>query len=80
MRYYVVFVQQTPSGENREVPKAYDSLNDAVTEFHVHLGKDGKNANVIESVCMVFDSEGAVYRSEKTTGKATVTTTTEQTE
>lgn len=78
MRYYVISIQKTPTGENREAPKAFDTLNEATIEFHVQLSKDGKNTNVVESICMVIGFDGAVYRSEKITGKGTVTT--EQTE
>ena len=74
IKYYVVVVQQTPNGENRSVPKVYNTLTEATTEFHVQLGKDGNNTNVVESVCIIFDSNGMIHRSEKVTGKATTTT------
>ena len=75
MRYYVLVIQQTPSGENRSTPKAFDTKNDAVAEFHSQLAKDMKNTNVTSSIVMLIDSDGAVHRSEKYVADATPTET-----
>lgn len=65
-RYYVVTIQHNKEkdAENRTVPKAYDTLNEATREFHRQLGEDMNNATLDWSVCLLFDKFGAVYRSE----------------
>lgn len=69
MRYYVLSIQynQEKEAENRSVPKAFDTLGDAIAEFHSQMAKDMNNATLGWSLCMVIDSNGYVVRNEKWT-------------
>lgn len=67
MRYYVFSVQynKEAEAENRTVPKAFDSLNEAIAEFHTQMAKDMKNTTLGWSLCMVINSDGGIHASEK---------------
>lgn len=67
MRYYVFAVQynKEAQAENRTVPKAYDSRNDAIKEFHRQLSQDYGNATLGWSICMVINSAMGVECEEK---------------
>lgn len=66
-RYYLVTIQYNvvKDAENRTVPKAFDTVEDAVAEFHAQMGKDMKNADLGWALSMVIDSNGAVIKNEK---------------
>ena len=67
MRYYVLSIQfnKDAQTENRTVPKAYDSRNDAVKEFHKQLSTDMGNLTLGWSICMVINSAMGVEMQEK---------------
>ena len=67
MRYYVFAVQynKDAGAENRTVPKAYDTRNAAIQEFHRQLAQDYANATLGWSICMVINSATGVEVSEK---------------
>lgn len=67
MRYYVVSIQYNKDvqAENRTVPKAYDSYNDAKKEFHRQLATDMGNEALGWSLCMIITSDGNVRNSER---------------
>lgn len=67
MRYYVVTIQHNADAdaENRSVPKAYDSKNDAIREFHRQLASDMGNAIIDWSLCLIFDSRMEIIVAEK---------------
>lgn len=67
MRYYVTSIQynKEKEAENRSVPFAFDSLNDAKQKFHEILGSDMKNSTLGWSVAVIFDSNGTMIMSEK---------------
>ena len=67
MRYYVFTVQHNweADAENRTVPKAFDSLNEAKAEFHNQLGKDIKNATLDWSLAMIINSDGGIEDVER---------------
>lgn len=64
MRYYVIFIQfnKDAQAENRTVPKAFDTLDDAIAEFHTQMGKDMKNATLGWSMGTIINSEGGQYQ------------------
>lgn len=67
MRYYLVTIQynREAQAENRTVPKAFDSLNDAEAEFHSQVAKDMKNSILGWSLNMVINDDGGVYLQKK---------------
>ena len=67
MRYYLVTIQynKESQAENRTVPKAFDTMDEAIAEFHVQMGKDMKNATLGWALSIVFDSNGGIVRDEK---------------
>lgn len=67
MRYYVFSVQHNwqADAENRVAPKAYDSKNDAMAEFHRQLAQDINNTTVDWSLAMIINSDGGIEDSEK---------------
>ena len=67
MRYYVLSIQfnNDAQAENRTAPKAYDSRNDAVKEFHNQLSNDMGNHTLSWSICMVINSAMGVEMQEK---------------
>ena len=67
MRYYVYSIQynKVVGAENRSVPKACDTLNDALTEYHDQLARDHKNKTLGWSICMVINSAMGVEAKEK---------------
>lgn len=69
MRYYVVAIQYNAEAEaeNRTVPKAFDTKDEAIAEFHSQLAKDMKNATLGWSICIIFDNNGNIIRDEKWT-------------
>lgn len=69
MRFYVFVVEHNmiAGAENRTVPKAYDSLDDAIAEFHRVLSVDMKNDTLDWALAMVINSEGGIHRNEKWT-------------
>lgn len=73
MRYYVTAIQHNKEkdAENRIVPFAFDTLNEAKQKFHEILGNDMKNATLDWSVCYLFTSEGTMIMSERWTEEIT---------
>lgn len=71
MRYYLLTIQynKEAQAENRTVPKAFDSLDDAMAEFHTQMGKDMKNKTLGWALSMVINSDGGIHASEKWTSK-----------
>lgn len=69
MRYYVIAVQynRVAEAENRTVPKAYDTFDDAVAEWHRQMANDMKNDTLGWSLCIVLDSNGKMLQREKWT-------------
>lgn len=67
MRYYVISVQHNweANAENRSVPKAYDSKNEALKEFHRQLAADMGNDTLDWSICVIINSENFVIMQEK---------------
>lgn len=67
MRFYLVTIQynKDAQAENRTVPKGFDSVEDAIAEFHTQMGKDMKNATLGWSLAIVFDKNGGIVRDEK---------------
>ena len=67
MKYYVLSIQynKDAQAENRTVPKAYDTRNDAVKEFHRQLSTDMGNSTLGWSICMVINSAMGVEMQEK---------------
>lgn len=67
MRYYVFAIQfnKDAQAENRTAPKAYDTRNEAIREFHRQLSQDMVNATLGWSICMVVNSAMGVEASEK---------------
>ena len=68
-RYYVMFVQHNKevNAENRTVPSAFDSVNQALQKFHEQMGSDMKNQTLDWSVGYILDNLGNVYRTERWT-------------
>lgn len=79
MRFYLVSIQHNmeKDAENRTVPKAYDTLDEAVAEFHTQMGKDMNNASLDWAVHMVINSEGGIHRNEKWVRKESTKVATE---
>lgn len=69
MRFYLITIQynRVAQAENRTAPKAYDTLDEAVAEFHVQMGKDMKNDSLGWALNMVINSEGGIHKNEKWT-------------
>jgi len=69
MRYYVTAIQynKDAEAENRTVPYAFDTLNEAKQKFHEILGSDMKNATLGWSVAVIFDNNGNMIMSERWT-------------
>lgn len=69
MRFYLVTIQynKDAKAENRTAPKAYDTVDEAIAEFHTQMGKDMKNATLGWAISIVFDSNGGIIRDEKWT-------------
>lgn len=69
MRFYVLAIQynREKEAENRTVPKAYDTKDDAIAEWHSQLAKDMKNDTLGWSLCMVIDVFGNVIAKERWT-------------
>lgn len=67
MRYYVIAIQHNKEAqaENRTVPKAYDTRNEAIREFHRQLSTDMNNSTLDWSLCMVVNSEQGIEASER---------------
>lgn len=72
MRFYVFSVQHNmvAGSENRGVPKAYNTLDEAVAEFHREMAADMKNDTLDWALVMVINSEGGIHRNEKWTRPA----------
>lgn len=67
MRFYVVTIQHNmvSDAENRSVPKAYDTQNDAIREFHRQMATDMANDTLDWAICRVFNSENEIIKAEK---------------
>ena len=66
MRYYVFSVETNKEGvENRSQPKAYDTRNEAVRQYHKTLSEDMGNSNIATAIVMVINSAMGVEVSEK---------------
>lgn len=82
-RYYVVAIQynKDKEAENRTVPKAFNTLDEAVAEFHKQMGADMNNATLGWSISIVFDNDDSIYRNEKwTRAEAEIVEPTEEVE
>lgn len=66
-RYYVVFVQHNKeaNAENRTVPSAFDTINEALQKFHEQMGNDMKNKTLDWSVGFILDSTGGLLQTER---------------
>ena len=69
MRFYVMAIQHNmvANAENRSVPKAYNTLDEAIAEFHKQMAADMNNATLDWTLAMVINSEGGIHRNEKWT-------------
>lgn len=69
MRYYVMTIQHNweKDAENRTVPSAFNSYNEAKQKFHSQLASDMANQTLDWSLCLIINSEGGVHESEKWT-------------
>lgn len=67
MRYYLVTVQfnKEKKEENRTVPKAFNTRDEAIAEFHKQMGNDMKNATLGWALNIIFDSNGGIVKEEK---------------
>lgn len=67
MRYYLVSIQynKEAKAENRTVPKAFDSRDEAIAEFHKQMGNDMKNVTLGWALSIVFDSNCGIVKEEK---------------
>lgn len=75
MRFYVFSVQYNAEAgsENRTVPKAFDTRNEAIKEFHRQLSVDMGNTKLSWSICMVINSAMGVEAEEKYVADTTET-------
>lgn len=80
MRYYLITIQynKDSEAENRPQPKGYDSLDDAVADFHTQVGKDMKNNTLGWSLNIVIDEQGNVFRNERWTAEEKTDTVVEE--
>lgn len=69
MRFYLITIQynRIAEAENRTAPKAFDSLDSAIAEFHTQMGKDMKTDSLGWALSMVINSEGGIHKNEKWT-------------
>ena|GEM_PF-6620313 len=67
MRYYVFAIQynKDAQAENRTAPKAYDTRNQAIAEFHRQLSQDMNNKTLGWSLCMVVNDAMGIEAKEK---------------
>lgn len=67
MRFYVFSVQHNAekNSENRSVPKAYNTRNEAIAEFHRELAADMGNATLDWSLVMVINSAMGIEAKER---------------
>lgn len=67
MRYYLITIQYNAEAkaENRTVPKAFDSMEEAIAEFHAQMGRDMKNTTLGWALSLIVDSNGGIVRNEK---------------
>lgn len=67
MRFYVLSVQynKDAGAENRTVPKAYNTRNEALAEFHRVLASDMKTPSLGWSICMVINDAMGIEAKEK---------------
>ena len=67
MRFYVLSIQynKEKNAENRTAPKGFDTLDEAVKEFHRQMANDMGNTTLGWSLCMVVNSDGNVHKMEK---------------
>lgn len=69
MRFYVVAIQynRVAEAENRTAPKAYNTKDEAIAEWHRQLAGDMKNDSLGWSLCMVIDMFGNIIAKERWT-------------
>lgn len=67
MRYYLFTIQYNSEkeAENREAPKGFNTLDEAIAQFHVQMGKDMNNVTLGWALSIVADSDGYIYKNEK---------------
>ncbi len=72
MRFYVLAIQynRVAEAENRTAPKAYNTKDEAIAEWHRQLSTDMKNDSLGWSLCMVFDAFGNIIAKERWTRPA----------
>jgi len=80
MRFYVLAIQynKEAGAENRTAPKAYNTRNEAVAEFHRQLAADMKNATLGWSLCMVINDAMGIEAQEKYVADETPITASEE--
>jgi hypothetical protein len=69
MRFYLLTVQHNveKNAENRVAPKAFDTEEDAVAEFHSQMGKDMKNSTLDWAISIVVNEFGGIVKNERWT-------------
>lgn len=67
MRYYLITIQynKDKDAENRTIPKAYDTKDEAIAAFHKQMGADMTNPTLGWALNMVINSEGGIIKNEK---------------
>lgn len=67
MRFYVHAIQfnKVAQAENRTVPKACNTLNEALTEYHDQLARDHKNKTLGWSMVWITSSVSAAPIKEE---------------
>ena len=69
MRFYLLTVQHNveKNAENRVVPKAFDTEEEAIASFHSQMGTDMKNATLDWAISMVVNEYGGIVKNERWT-------------
>lgn len=60
MRYYVNFIQNTVNGENRSQPKAFNTKDEAMANYHQTMGRDIASESILGSQALVWNSAGGI--------------------
>lgn len=69
MRYYLFTVQHNAEkdAENRVAPKAYDTREEAIANFHSQMGNDMKNLTLDWAISLVINDVGGIEANERWT-------------
>lgn len=67
MRYYLVTIQynREAESENRTVPKAFNTIDEAIAAFHKQMGNDMSNQTLGWAISIVFDNNGEIIKNER---------------